>query len=166
MTRPRHLNPSPPTAYKRRRRDALNAAGFCRIHPTARLAPTSRTVCPQCLVGLNEPNRLRTNKRRSKYGETGVERLAAQGGKCPTCQREIRIDHRHTNIDHCHACGAVRSVMCGHCNKAEGMAGKTSDRPWETLRRLADYVEAHARECGKTPSVLPNIGLDRFISVV
>lgn len=40
-------------------------------------------------------------------------------------------------VDHCHATGAVRGILCAGCNLA---LGNTYDSP-NTLRRLADYLE-------------------------
>jgi hypothetical protein len=41
-------------------------------------------------------------------------------------------------IDHCHATGRIRGVICTRCNSAIGYAG---DSP-RLLRRIADYLEA------------------------
>lgn len=40
-------------------------------------------------------------------------------------------------LDHCHATGTVRGLLCADCNSA---LGSVQDRP-NVLRRLADYLE-------------------------
>jgi hypothetical protein len=63
--------------------------------------------------------------------------VAAQGGKCAIC-REAPKGSLH--IDHDHATGEVRSLLCGSCNRGLGMF---RDRPM-VLREAALYVERHA----------------------
>lgn len=60
-----------------------------------------------------------------------------QGGLCAGCKLALD-DGPNTHIDHCHASGRFRGLLCSGCNHA---LGKVLDRP-ETLRRLADYLEA------------------------
>lgn len=69
--------------------------------------------------------------------------LIAQGGKCAICfqfPRFIRSTAR-LHVDHDHATGAVRGLLCTLCNLA---LGKMEDSP-DRLRRAADYLEEHAR---------------------
>lgn len=60
---------------------------------------------------------------------------AIQGGRCAVCNRE----HPKLFLDHDHATGAVRGLLCPPCNIALGQAQDDPDR----LRALADYVEDH-----------------------
>lgn len=62
--------------------------------------------------------------------------LAAQDGACAICQqtRSYRL-----NVDHCHASGQVRGLLCRLCNGRLLTAAR--DRP-EVLRRAADYLES------------------------
>ena len=62
-----------------------------------------------------------------KYGiskETVVKLLETK--ICPICGNEMSFDHKDThawpNIDHCHASGKVRGVICGRCNNLLGRA--------------------------------------------
>lgn len=45
--------------------------------------------------------------------------LASQGGKCALCRSP---QHGHTNwhVDHCHATGRVRGILCRNCNLGLG----------------------------------------------
>ena len=48
-------------------------------------------------------------------------------------------------VDHCHATGQIRGILCNNCNRAAGLA---CDNP-KILRALARYLEKAARpiEC-------------------
>lgn len=56
----------------------------------------------------------------------------AQGGLCAIC---LTASAEH--VDHHHATGAVRGMLCFSCNAA---LGHFRDEP-EVLRRAADYLE-------------------------
>lgn len=78
---------------------------------------------------------------RTKYGISlsDYERLlAAQSGRCATCG-SLHADcrGRRLHVDHDHATGRVRGLLCANCNMA---LGKVRDDPG-LLRRLAEYVE-------------------------
>ena len=114
------------------------SAGRCRNGDGQPIAPGSVAECTACL----------RRKQLRKYGETGVERFAAQGYRCAVCRRRIS----RTNIDHCKkergGCGAVRAVLCKNCNVIEGEARSTGESPWIVLRRMADYMEWHdTKDC-------------------
>lgn len=74
--------------------------------------------------------------RRSRvYGlrpEAYRQLVEAQKGRCAACGEESRLV-----VDHCHATGAVRALLCSNCNTAEGLL-RTPAR----ARALADYIEA------------------------
>ena len=59
-----------------------------------------------------------------------------QNGQCAGCNVKLVIGP-NTHIDHCHATGVVRGLLCAACNLA---IGKVKDKA-ETLRRLAAYLE-------------------------
>lgn len=65
----------------------------------------------------------------------------AQGGKCAICETDkgssTGKDGRRLAVDHCHATGAVRGLLCGNCNR---MLGLVKDSP-ELLRKAAQYLE-------------------------
>lgn len=62
----------------------------------------------------------------------------SQGGKCAGCSNPLGHD-ASTHVDHCHASGRVRGLLCSGCNHA---VGKVRDSA-ATLRRLADYLERY-----------------------
>lgn len=80
-------------------------------------------------------------KLREHYGidaEDWARLYNTQDGKCAGCQKRLLFD-RTTHVDHCHATGKVRGLLCAGCNSSLGHA---KDKP-ETLRALALYVERH-----------------------
>lgn len=69
----------------------------------------------------------------------------AQGGVCAICsQPESKISNMNGKVirlcvDHCHASGAVRALLCADCNL---LLGRASDDP-DRLRRMADYLDKY-----------------------
>lgn len=69
---------------------------------------------------------------------------AEQGGLCAACAKVLahirngasRFDSE--NIDHDHATGQIRGLLCGACNIVLGMVGDDPAR----LRALANYLES------------------------
>lgn len=61
-----------------------------------------------------------------------------QHGCCPTCLRPLVMFARPACIDHCHATGKVRGIVCHQCNIALG--GAKDDAA--TLSRMIAYLEA------------------------
>lgn len=75
---------------------------------------------------------------RFKYGITRVERdamLESQGGVCAICLTPPVVPH----VDHNHSTGAVRSILCIHCNTLLGHAKEDPAR----LRAAIAYLETH-----------------------
>lgn len=74
-----------------------------------------------------------------RYGMTAAEAdflLEKQQGLCAICRRATA-----THVDHDHATGKVRELLCFNCN---GGLGQFRDDP-RVLRAAADYVEEHRR---------------------
>lgn len=61
-----------------------------------------------------------------------TELLAQQDGRCAICLTAEAI-----HIDHDHADGRIRGVLCFRCNAALGQLGDDAD----VVRRAADYLE-------------------------
>ena len=63
-------------------------------------------------------------RRLSKYGLTidqYTKLLKSQGDRCAICEVPL-LDNRLTHVDHCHATGKVRGILCRHCNLLLGNA--------------------------------------------
>ncbi len=63
-----------------------------------------------------------------------ADMVARQGGVCPICVRPLGARH---HVDHDHATGEVRGVLCFTCNGGLGNYGDDAAR----LRRAADYLD-------------------------
>jgi hypothetical protein len=77
-----------------------------------------------------------------RYGISAAEAdimLGTQGGVCAMC-RTAPAAH----VDHDHATGAVRALLCLDCN---GGLGQFRDDPW-LMRMAALYVEHHMQQQG------------------
>jgi len=73
-----------------------------------------------------------------KYGLTVEEydaMLAAQGGVCAICRRPPR-DGSALHVDHDHATGEVRGLLCFTCNNALGDLGDEVERAVQVLAYL------------------------------
>jgi hypothetical protein len=73
--------------------------------------------------------RLAAKHRERTYGMTRkhYEALrAAQEGRCALCQEEL-VPGKQTHVDHCHATGKVRALLCNSCNRVVGVVEKTDD---------------------------------------
>lgn len=76
---------------------------------------------------------------KKKYGITVEEyeaMEAAQGGKCFLCGSEHK--RRKLNVDHCHATGRVRGLLCDKCNLAIGLL---EDNPM-LVEKVRGYLAA------------------------
>lgn len=74
-----------------------------------------------------------------RYGVSAVDvdhMIEQQQGLCPVCERDLGSK---PHVDHDHATGAVRQVLCFTCN---GGLGLFADDP-ARLRSAAAYVETH-----------------------
>lgn len=92
----------------------------------------------------NNPDKVRELYRRSNlkknFGitlEDYEEMLEAQAHGCAICGREDDDQGRNLHVDHCHATGAIRGLLCTPCNQS---LGKMSDSP-DLLRLAATYLE-------------------------
>ena len=115
-----------------------------------------RCRCQECCAANTAANRSyrernrealkqkrRVRERRDRYGlsETEYEAmLERQGNACALCGADGRVAHKEVlAVDHCHATGKVRGLLCDSCNRAIGLLGDDPDR----LRLAALYLETH-----------------------
>lgn len=93
--------------------------------------------------------------RMSRYGishQQYTEMLLAQKGLCAICNLpETAVHHGRVitlSVDHDHATGEIRGLLCRDCNHA---IGKLKDSP-VNLRAAADYIEHHAAKQKSVPA--------------
>lgn len=83
---------------------------------------------------------VRDRRLRATYGISAEDydaRLLAQGGGCAICQNDCPTG-RMLAVDHDHATGVVRGLLCTNCNMAVGKMKDDAD----LLRRAAEYLDA------------------------
>jgi hypothetical protein len=100
------------------------------------------------VLRAKNPRAFRGYNLKSHFGITADqydEMHTKQGGVCFICKRPERTKKGGSTIrlavDHCHATGAVRDLLCSDCNQA---IGRVYDSP-ERARQIADYLERHGR---------------------
>lgn len=102
-------------------------------------------------VSEDEKRRVKISDRRfglrKKFGltlEAYEAMVAAQGDRCLICRRNFDQSSTATRacVDHDHATGAIRGVLCGNCNTGLGVFGDDPER----MRSAIEYL-ARSREC-------------------
>ena len=74
--------------------------------------------------------------------------LTAQGGGCSICGATESVGARKAlHVDHDHATGAIRGLLCHHCNTMLGLA---KDSP-EILAKAIEYLARH-RQAAEAPA--------------
>ena len=94
-----------------------------------------------------EPRKARNDRLKRRYGITdGCEQLLFdQGSICAICDR--LLEHKF-DVDHDHATGWVRGLLCPDCNQALGLLRDST----ETLRTMILYLEKHSPVPMTSPS--------------
>ena len=70
-----------------------------------------------------------------------IEAYEEQGGRCPICEMEMGL--MDSAIDHNHATGEFRGVLCKKCNRALGMfydSENVLSRAIEYLKKKGNYA--------------------------
>lgn len=135
------------------------AAGYCEVHyqrnrkgldmdapvqeraSHGHLTECLRSGCslPPEKQGYCPAHYSRANTLKHSYGITydDFDRMyEEQGGGCWICHDELPIDSPEIHVDHCHASGDVRGLLCRMCNLG---LGAFRDRP-DFLRVAAEYL--------------------------
>jgi len=86
--------------------------------------------------------RCSANERKRRYGiDNYDELLEKQAGVCAICGNTetatLRGKVKRLAVDHDHATGKIRGLLCNNCNN---MLGRSQDNP-DTLRKAANYLE-------------------------
>lgn len=122
--------------------------------PEKKVGGKARKFCSRdCAIAQNRADQPMRHRKYTlaKYGltEDEYERMRAeQGDCCAICKTtDKRSPWGEWPIDHCHATGVVRGLLCGSCNRALGLL---ADDP-EIMRAAAAYVERHLSHAIPTP---------------
>lgn len=130
-----------------------NESGYCLRHrdqhKTYTPRPSKGLKCRVCSKGLFNNNKSgfcgahkRDEKLHTKYGITTVEfnaLLTAQGGCCAICKGTTPGGQGEWHVDHDHASGKVRGLLCAPCNLS---LGGFKDSP-DLLRAALAYLLSH-----------------------
>ncbi len=84
-----------------------------------------------------------TSYRLKKYGITEkdfYEALEKQSRRCSICKKYFR-SFSEIAIDHCHASGKFRELLCNNCNSGLGFFRDNV----ESIKAAAKYIEKHTR---------------------
>jgi hypothetical protein len=83
---------------------------------------------------------------RAKFNTYGLtmeqyeDKWLEQDGKCAICNKESPVyGHKRLGIDHDHATGKVRELLCGPCNSTLGHAHDSID----LLQKSIEYLRKH-----------------------
>lgn len=104
---------------------------YCKLCNTAYMRARYRTM---------DAPVIRARNLRQNYGMTVEDydaMLEHQDGVCAVC-KQLPVGAATFQVDHCHATGVVRGILCSNCNLALGLSGDEPDR----LRAMAEYLEA------------------------
>lgn len=100
-----------------------------------------RECCSRIWASTYDSERDWERRLKSKYGINAAqykEMLASQGGVCATCG-ETDGDRR-LSVDHCHASGKVRGLLCFRCNSTLGKI----EESFELISSIVSYLEKHS----------------------
>ncbi len=79
---------------------------------------------------------------RDKYGIDEIQFQAlwnTHSGACAVCRMDSSANKKMLAVDHCHATGEIRGLLCSQCNLALGVVSDNA----EILRRMLDYLHKH-----------------------
>jgi len=145
------------------REDSVNDCQVCNRKRARAWAIAHKDENSKRASEWNKKNRERRNKTSAKSGrknkksrknnhllktyglslESYQALFEKQNGVCRICKKAESILDKRTGekvmlaVDHDHATGRIRGLLCGNCNRALGLLG---DSP-EILRTAADYLE-------------------------
>lgn len=151
---------------------------ICRACWTARQRGYAAKKAPDQLRAERNARRLKRQsewdetrrevERRRRYGSwlrrqygISIEQFDAmyelQGGKCGICADRQPRGRGGFHVDHCHATGAIRGLLCATCNMLLGMAEDSIDR----LRSAMDYLK-NAQRADHKPEARAALGGKAF----
>jgi hypothetical protein len=122
----------------------------CNLDPDCLWTGPKDTWCPDHKFPPYIPKKKRDAKLarlQRLYGldyETFAELTESQGGVCAICGQPPKTASQPLFVDHDHATGDVRGLLCRTCNTGLGMLGDTVDGLNAALSYLARYQAKRA----------------------
>lgn len=100
--------------------------------------------CKTCKSAYYKENKDKTRDTHYKYRfgisiEEYEQLLASQNGCCALCGKLETENKRRLAVDHCHATGKVRKLLCDRCNVLLGHAKDDI----EILTKAISYLKEH-----------------------
>lgn len=154
----------------------VKAKGLCKMHYARLLRhgftrnPDRKKPFQPCLIEGCDCNRYagglcnqhyQRERDAAVYGMTLsdlAQVLLSQGSVCAICGQPPEAVNGKSgkvvdfHMDHDHATGKFRGLLCAHCNRAIGLLNDSPD----TLRRAAAYLESHAALAATSLKEPPN----------
>lgn len=93
---------------------------------------------------LEDPERTKGKYLKEAYGisfKDYTEMLEAQNHKCAICGKDETRFQKKLVVDHCHATGKVRQLLCNFCNHG---LGNFLDKP-EVMLEAIKYLLKHSK---------------------
>lgn len=91
----------------------------------------------------NNPRSVKNSALKYNYG-LSIEQFdlmkAEQDNSCKICKRKESELDRPLCVDHSHATGKVRNLLCAHCNSALGLIREDI----KTVKSMLSYLELHS----------------------
>lgn len=89
-----------------------------------------------------DPEHFSNAKRKSRYGLSPEQTKALlERAKCDCCGTDKPGSSKGWHIDHNHATGDVRGLLCWKCNLLLGQLGDTSEELIQSYNKLLKYLE-------------------------
>jgi recombination endonuclease VII len=107
-----------------------------------------QSYCKPCLIEASRESITKHHGSRRnyllkyRYGSSSADidaMLAAQGNACAVCRAKAPV-----HVDHDHATGKIRGILCFNCNRLLGYVG--DDLTW--FEKAITYVECHREQPG------------------
>lgn len=130
---------------------AAMASGITTYIPTKpckighRLRYVGSNNCVECdkatVVKRRDAGTMRWSRIKKEYGLTQEQyyaMLASQDNCCGVCRNAI-IDEKKSHVDHNHATGKVRGILCGTCNQGIGLLKESVS----LMQKAIVYLNTH-----------------------
>ncbi len=112
-------------AKQRQEHYAADPAKYSKIaRDWSKANPEKRNATKRAWTAKNR-GRVAVHVRKVNYGMPEWDfklLLDAQSHRCAICESVLSATPRAVHVDHCHASGKVRGILCSHCNNILGRA--------------------------------------------